>query len=76
MSTPGPAMADLSRILAAVDYLTDIEGQDRGLVIEMSQAMLGDVIEGRGLLPLAEYIRHYCDVIDGPADADRIAAEI
>jgi hypothetical protein len=42
----------------------------------MSQAMLGDVIEGRGLRPLAEYVRHYCDVADSPADADRIAAGI
>lgn len=45
-------------------------------MIDMSQAMLGDVIGGRGLRPLAEYVRHYCDVAASPADADRIAAEI
>ena len=68
--------AQLRRVVAAVDYLADFEGQDSGLVIEMSQAMLGDVIEGRGLRPMAEYVGRYCDVIDSPADVDRIAAEI
>lgn len=76
MSQPDAVTAQLSRILGAVDYLCELEGQDRDLVLEMSQAMLGDVIEGRGLRPMAEYVRHYCDVADSPADADRIAAEI
>lgn len=69
-------MADLSRILATVDRLQELEGQDRGLLIEMSQAMLADVAEGRGLRPVADYVRHYCDVIDSAADANRIAAGI
>jgi hypothetical protein len=64
MSQPDAVTAQLSLIRGAVDYLADLEGQDRDLVLEMSQAMLGDVIEGRGLRPLAEY------------DADRIAAGI
>jgi hypothetical protein len=76
MTSPDAIMAELSRILSAVDYLSDLEGQCRSMVTEMSQAMLTDVIEGRGLQPMAEYIGHYCDVLDSPADADRIAAEI
>lgn len=71
-----PTTAQLSRIYSAVEYMTDLDGQDRTLVIEMSQEMLNDVIEGRGLRPLVDYVRRYCDVIDSPEDAERIAAEI
>jgi hypothetical protein len=71
-----PTTTQLNRIYAAVDYFVELEGQDRSLTIEMSQAMLNDVIEGRGLAPLIDYVRKYCDVIDGPEDAERIAADI
>jgi hypothetical protein len=76
MTDPAALTTQLNRISRAVDYLSDLEGQDEALVIEMSQAMLNDVIEGRGLKPMAEYVRHYCDVLDSPADAERIAGEI
>jgi hypothetical protein len=68
----------LNRIYAAVDYFSsgELEGQDDGLTIEMSQAMLDDVIQGHGLRPMVEYVKRYCDVIDGPEDAERIAADI
>jgi hypothetical protein len=69
-------MTQLSSIYRAVEYMAAVEGQDRSLVIEMSQAMLSDVIEGRGIAPMADYVRRFCDVIDSPEDADRIAAEI
>jgi hypothetical protein len=72
----GVPTAQLNRIYFAVEYLANLEGQDQGLVIEMSQAMLNDLIEGRGLVPMLEYIKRYCDVIDGPEDAERIAADI
>ena len=42
----------------------------------MSQQMLSDVIKGCGLEPMLEYVKRYCDVIDGPEDAERIAADI
>jgi hypothetical protein len=66
----------LNRIYYAVEYMTNLEGQDAGLVVEMSQAMLNDVIEGHGLKPLVSYVRQYCDVIDSEADAERIADDI
>ena len=71
---PGGITAQLALIYSAVGYLSELEGQDRDLVIGMSQAMLADVIGGRGLQPMAGYAGHYCDVIDTPADAERIAA--
>ena len=81
MSNPGandPAAITtlLNRVFYAVDYVADLEGQDPVLVIEMSQAMLNDLIEGRGLKPMAEYVKRYCDVIESDADAERIAGEI
>ena len=66
----------LNRIYAAVEYMTNLDGQDRTLVIEMSQAMLNDLIEGRDLAPMAEYVGRFCDVADSADDAERIAADI
>jgi hypothetical protein len=76
MTDPAATATQLNRIFLAVEYMSDLEGQDKDLVIEMSQAMLSDVIEGHGLKPLAEYVGRYCDVIDSAADAERIAGEI
>lgn len=66
----------LNRVYAAVDHLTELEGQDRSLVIEMSQAMLNDLIETEQLKPMREYVRRYCDVAGSAEEADEIAAEI
>lgn len=71
-----PTLADLRLIHSAVRCLGDLEGQDEGLIIEMSQMMLSDILEGHGLAPMADYVNHYCDVIDSPQDADRIVASI
>lgn len=77
MSQPADVTAtQLNRIYFAVEYMAALEGQDHALVIEMSQAMLNDVIEGRGLAPMIDYVKMFCDVIDGPEDAERIAADI
>lgn len=81
MSNPGtndPAAitTQLNRIFYAVDYMSNLEGQDRVLVIEMSEDMLNDVIEGRGLKAMAEYVKRYCDVIDSESDAERIAGDL
>jgi hypothetical protein len=70
------AGADLQRVYAAVDYISQLEGQDPVLVIEMSQFMINAIIEGDPLPPMIDVVRHYCDVIDGPEDAERIAADI
>jgi hypothetical protein len=66
----------LQRVYAAVDYMSQLEGQDHTLVIEMSQAMISDLIETDGLAPLVEYVKRYCDVLDSPDDAERTAADI
>jgi hypothetical protein len=69
-------LALLNRIYAAVEYMTELENQDRSMVIEMSQAMLNDVIETGELQPMFNYVKRYCDVIDGPDDIERIASDI
>jgi hypothetical protein len=69
-------LLQLNRIYAAVDYLSDDENQDSHMLVEMSQAMLDDVIEGRGLKPMDEYVKRYCTVYDSDEDAERIAADI
>jgi hypothetical protein len=66
--------AQLNRLYYLVDHMANLEGQDQTLVIEMSQTMLSAVIEDR-LGPLVEYVKHYCDVIDSEADAERIVTE-
>jgi hypothetical protein len=76
MNDPAAMTTLLNRMFYAVDYMAELEGQDRTLVIEMSQAMLNDLIEGHGLKPMVEYVKRYCDVIESDADAERIAGEI
>jgi hypothetical protein len=70
------AGADLQRVYAAVDYLSQLDGQDPVLVIEMSQFMINAIIEAEPLPPMIDVVKRYCDVIDGPEDAERIAADI
>ena len=70
------AGADLQRVYAAVDYLSQLDGQDPVLVIEMSQSLLNAIIEAEPLPPMLDVVSRYCDVIDGPEDAERIAADI
>lgn len=76
MTDPTTIATQLNRLYSAVDYMSNLEGQDPVLVIEMSQAMLNDLIEGHGLKPMVIYVKHYCDVVDSDADAERIAEEI
>lgn len=66
----------LNRIYAAVDYLSNLEGQDNVLTLEMSQQMISDLIDTGEIEPMIVYINRYCDVIDGPEDAERIATDI
>ena len=76
MNDPAAITTQLNRIFYAVEYMANLEGQDAVLVIEMSQAMLNDVIEGHGLMPMVSYVKRYCDFLDSEADAERIAGEI
>jgi hypothetical protein len=76
MNDPAATTTQLNRIFYAVEYMANLEGQDHTLVIEMSQAMLNDVIEGHGLRPLVSYVERYCDVMDSEGDAERIASEL
>jgi hypothetical protein len=66
----------LNRIYAAVDYVSNLENQDEGLIIEMSQQMLSDLINNGEIKPMIEYVNRYCDVTDSPDDAQRIAEDI
>lgn len=63
-------------IIHAVDTLTEIEGQDRSMVLDMSQAMLTDLAETGSLRIMEEYAARYVDVADGPEDLTRIAQEM
>jgi predicted transcriptional regulator len=71
-----PTTTQLNRVYWAVDYMTNLEGQDSTLVIEMSQAMINDLIERGELKPMLEYVRKYCDVIEDAEDAERIAEDM
>jgi len=66
----------LNRIYAAVDYISNLDGQDTTLALEMSQQMISDLINTGAIRPILDYVRRYCDVIDGPEDAQRIADDI
>jgi hypothetical protein len=68
--------AELGTINAAITVLCNLEGQNRTLVCEMAQAMLGDLIDMGRLESASYYVTHYCSVLDGPADAIPIVAAI
>jgi hypothetical protein len=72
----GITTAQLNQVDSAVEHLASLEDQDSALVIEMVQAMLGDLIEDGTLRPMADYVRRYCDVVGNAQEADQIAAEI
>jgi hypothetical protein len=75
-SMDAETIAVLNQIYAAVDYVSNLEGQDPSLVIEMSQQMISDAMENGALGPMVEYIARYCDVTDSPEDTQRIADDI
>lgn len=66
----------IQRVYAAVDYMMELDYMDRQLVVEMSQAMLNDILQTGSLQDMIHYVRHYCDVIDSEDDAIRIANDI
>ena len=66
----------LNRIYASVDYMSNLDGQDQVMVLEMSQQMISDLINDGDIRPMIEYVKRFCDVIDGPADAEQIADDI
>ena len=69
-------IGQLNRIYAAVEMLSNEEGQDQTLVIEMSQQMLNDLIENGRINEMNTYIRRYADIFDSQEDADEFAAGI
>lgn len=62
---------NLQIVYALVDYMTNLEGQDEHLVIELSQCMINDLIEHGELVHLHNYILTYCDVLDGTTSEER-----
>lgn len=62
----------LARIRAATGYVSRLENQDQGLVIEMVEVMLDDAMSAGGLNPTEEYVRRYCDVLDDD-ESERLA---
>jgi hypothetical protein len=71
---PGASAEQLATINAVIDRLTDTENRDDGLIIEMLQAMIGDLIANGELRPLADYIAHYTYLTR--IDAEEMAADI
>lgn len=71
-----PRAAGLGLVRAAVDHMLDLDDQSKHLTAEMSQAMIGDLIQDGELKPLATYLARYCDVIGSQAEAEQLAEEI
>lgn len=64
----------IAKVYEVIDYLTGMEGQDQGLTLECSQAMLNDVIERNALQPIVNYILRYVDCLDSPEEYAELAA--
>lgn len=75
--------AQLELIYRTIEYMISLDGQDRSMIVEMSQAMLADVLDSSVLRDNAEYmlavhVLRYCTVLEAPeeAGARRMAADI
>jgi len=66
----------LNRIYATVDTMSNEESQDRSMVVEMSQAMINDLIESGQIMPIVEYVKRYGTIFDNAQEADEFAASI
>ncbi len=70
-------ISQIRKVKATMNRISELEGQDKGLVIEMTEAMLTDLEVDGELQPLTRYIERYCYVLDDPViDAGDLAIEI
>jgi hypothetical protein len=61
---------EIKQVMYAVDVLSNIEAQDRTLVLEMSQTMLRDIIDNGTLEPMGNYSNFIsCTDTSGETDA-------
>lgn len=67
--------AALNLVKAFITTLTNLEGQDTVLTLDGAEAMLTDIQSGSDI-DVDYYVGHYCDVLDGQADKERIAAYV
>lgn len=79
-SQPASPLSDTARtslnlIFTAVDTLTDLPGQDRTMVIEMSQRMLAKLLDDGTVGDMRAYIHRY-GRFDSGEEADAIADRI
>lgn len=63
----------LNHVSIIVDTLMDLEGQDRQMVVEMSQALIGMILENLPFPSDTQIVRRWCDVYDSDEDVQRIA---
>lgn len=68
--------AELVIMRAAIAYFAELPGQDASLTVEMTEAMLDDLIVNGELGEMAAYVRRYCSVIDGPDQAKLVVLGI
>lgn len=65
----------LATITAFIRVLNNLEGQDSVLTLDAVEAMNGYVMSETPI-DVTYFVRHYCDVIDGDSDAERIAGYV
>lgn len=66
----------LNRIYATVDAMFNEESQDRSMIVEMSQAMINDLIESGQIMPIVEYVKRYGTIFDNAEEMEEFAAGI
>jgi hypothetical protein len=71
---PAISRDDLNLMYALIDRMTETESQNKGLIIEMCQTMIGDLIETGQLKPLADYVARYSYL--PRAESEALAASI
>jgi hypothetical protein len=67
--------SEIKLVMHAVDVLSNIEAQDRSLVLDMSQTMLDDLIDNGRLQPMSNYSR-FIDCCDDILETEQLLAKM
>ena len=68
--------SSLELMKRAIDMVSDLEGQDQTLTVEMSCQMLTDLIENGDLAPMIIYVTQYVDVMDDDTNRMELAFDM
>lgn len=69
-------MTQVSNARTIIEFFSELEGQDQGLIIELTVIMLTDIEVSGHIGNIDHYVRRYCDVLDNEDQTTQMIDEI